>query len=428
MIGASRGPPRTVCVTATGGTTTSAHPAARSLPTLRLDYFTDTGGRLADSLDPALVASSFGADTIALVNANLVHVLPNGKVAPDLATWTVSRNQLVYTFTIRRNARFSNGHPVTAADAAFSLERSLAPTTGGPLGRPVPPQALLYDNLIQGALGYQAGKVKTLTGVNVLSKRVLQITNTCVGNQGAGPFTFVCRDKSSHVRSFYSGATPTYTLVPNRYYYGRKAHIRIELPAYAESYKRYLAGTIDDTINIPSGYLKRWKGKSSQYHDYPFGIPYLDTGDNTIRYNAIANMLRAIGMNAEAKKPSRDAWPQIVSQALDKTNTPIVASGWTQDYPDPQDYCTLILRSGRDNNIGRWNNAQYDRLVDKADRILNRKQRAQHIALSQGAMISEDYALNLFLIKPYVHGIIGSEALGLSPRNNDWANVSVSKH
>src|SRR5581483_9884367 len=98
-------------------------PKQEPLRTLALDYYSGAKGELASTLDPAQVTSADDADTIALSNANLVHILPNNQVAPDLATWTVSKDRKVYTFTIRQNARFSNGHPVTAADAAYSIKR-----------------------------------------------------------------------------------------------------------------------------------------------------------------------------------------------------------------------------------------------------------------------------------------------------------------
>lgn len=167
------------------------------------------------------------------VNASLTHILPSGQVAPDLATWTISKDRLVYTFTNRRNARFSNGHPVTAQHAAFSLERFLTPSLGA--------DALVYFGLIRGAAAFNAGKAKTVSGVKVLGRRTLQITitrpaayfpmalanysavfdpavvagkpfgnpsdqfqtgylsTTCTANQGAGPFRFVCHDGSSTV-------------------------------------------------------------------------------------------------------------------------------------------------------------------------------------------------------------------------------------
>jgi peptide/nickel transport system substrate-binding protein len=49
-------------------------------------------------------------------------------VEPALATrWTISRDALTWTFTLREGARFHDGAPVTAADVVASLERHLQP-------------------------------------------------------------------------------------------------------------------------------------------------------------------------------------------------------------------------------------------------------------------------------------------------------------
>jgi peptide/nickel transport system substrate-binding protein len=46
------------------------------------------------------------------------------KIEGDLAeTWDVSPDGLTYTFRLRRDAKFESGNPVTAHDAAFSLQR-----------------------------------------------------------------------------------------------------------------------------------------------------------------------------------------------------------------------------------------------------------------------------------------------------------------
>jgi len=52
---------------------------------------------------------------------------------PELATeWTVSTDGLEYTFTLRTDAKWSDGTAVTAHDAAYSLLRTLDPATGAP--------------------------------------------------------------------------------------------------------------------------------------------------------------------------------------------------------------------------------------------------------------------------------------------------------
>src|SRR6476469_9293782 len=46
------------------------------------------------------------------------------KIEGDLAeTWDVSKDELTYTFKLRHDAQFDSGNPVTAHDAAFSLQR-----------------------------------------------------------------------------------------------------------------------------------------------------------------------------------------------------------------------------------------------------------------------------------------------------------------
>ena len=128
-------------------------------------------------------------------------------------------------------------------------------------------------------------------------------------------------------------------------------------------------------------------------------------------------------------------WFQVVSHPLDATHTQLVVSNWKQDYPDPQDYCTLHLRSGQPLNVGGWDNAAYDRLVDRAEVTLNPTKRAalyiqaQHLALSQGALLMLYNSLSYKLIKPYVHGLVTTEAnADTVAKDLDWSNVSIGKH
>ncbi|MEE8305886.1 MAG: peptide ABC transporter substrate-binding protein [Gammaproteobacteria bacterium] len=55
---------------------------------------------------------------------------PNGDVIGGAASsWEISDNGLTYTFTLRSEARWSNGDPVTAHDFVYGLRRSLDPAT-----------------------------------------------------------------------------------------------------------------------------------------------------------------------------------------------------------------------------------------------------------------------------------------------------------
>jgi peptide/nickel transport system substrate-binding protein len=58
------------------------------------------------------------------VHDALVKPMPAGMTTPSLAeSWSESKDHLTYTFTLRKNAKFHDGSPVTADDAKFSFER-----------------------------------------------------------------------------------------------------------------------------------------------------------------------------------------------------------------------------------------------------------------------------------------------------------------
>jgi peptide/nickel transport system substrate-binding protein len=76
-------------------------------------------------LDPA-ETEAFNTPFMVLyaVHDALVKPMPAGVSTPSLAeSWTEAKDHLSYTFTLRKNARFHNGEPVTAEDVKFSFER-----------------------------------------------------------------------------------------------------------------------------------------------------------------------------------------------------------------------------------------------------------------------------------------------------------------
>src|SRR3954466_13411575 len=79
-----------------------------------------------DTLDPAnnSVNESIWLDQN--IWGRLVQPNANGTgLIPDLATkWTTSKDGLTYRFTLR-SAKFSDGSPITAEDARFSIDRSM---------------------------------------------------------------------------------------------------------------------------------------------------------------------------------------------------------------------------------------------------------------------------------------------------------------
>jgi oligopeptide transport system substrate-binding protein len=83
------------------------------------------------SLDPQRAEDAFAYDVLRDLYEGLTASTPDGEVIPASATsWQVSADGLTYVFQLRREARWSNGDPVTAANFVAGFRRTLDPRTG----------------------------------------------------------------------------------------------------------------------------------------------------------------------------------------------------------------------------------------------------------------------------------------------------------
>src|SRR5580704_11307936 len=74
-------------------------------------------------------------------------------LVPEIATrWEASSDARVFTFHLRRDARFTNGRAVTAADFKYEIERVLNPATRS--------KGMEYFREITGAAEFQAGHAR----------------------------------------------------------------------------------------------------------------------------------------------------------------------------------------------------------------------------------------------------------------------------
>jgi peptide/nickel transport system substrate-binding protein len=76
----------------------------------------------------------------------------------------VSSNGLVYTFTMRPGARFSDGQPITPADIKYTWERLMAPAVDTGTG--------YYFTSLIGAPAYLAGKSTSLPGITTTANTI----------------------------------------------------------------------------------------------------------------------------------------------------------------------------------------------------------------------------------------------------------------
>jgi oligopeptide transport system substrate-binding protein len=105
-----------------------------------------------------------------LVFSGLVTFNPQLQVVPDLAeSWDISPDGTVYTFHLRRNARFHDGRPVTAQDVIYSWERAADPVTQSDT-------VLTYLGDIVGVRDKRQGKSKSINGLKAIDDHTLQVT------------------------------------------------------------------------------------------------------------------------------------------------------------------------------------------------------------------------------------------------------------
>lgn len=72
--------------------------------------------------------AAYGDDTYGMMQVYDTLTIKNakGEVVPSVASWEVSEDGTVYTFTIRDDVKFSNGKAFTTDDAVFNLEQAIA--------------------------------------------------------------------------------------------------------------------------------------------------------------------------------------------------------------------------------------------------------------------------------------------------------------
>ncbi|HYF61629.1 MAG TPA: peptide ABC transporter substrate-binding protein [Herpetosiphonaceae bacterium] len=104
------------------------------------------------------------------VFSGLVSFDKDFKVVPELAEgWDVSGGGTIYTFRLRREARFHNGRPLTSADVIYSWERAASPDTDSDV-------ALTYLGDIVGVREMRAGTAERISGLKAIDDRTLQVT------------------------------------------------------------------------------------------------------------------------------------------------------------------------------------------------------------------------------------------------------------
>ena len=123
-----------------------------------------------ESLDPAKADDTASEEQIANTYEGLYRLGENSETVPGVATKsTTSKDSLTWTFYLRKDAKWSNGDPVTAEDFVYAWRRQVDPKTASS-------QVNNYEG-IKNAIKISEGKKKPSSlGVKAEGKYKLVVT------------------------------------------------------------------------------------------------------------------------------------------------------------------------------------------------------------------------------------------------------------
>lgn len=126
-------------------------------------------GSETETLDPA-IAESVGANNLTRdLFEGLTATDADGKVVPGVAETWKQKDPTTWVFNLRKNAKWSDGTPVTADDFVYGWQRFLDPKTASPY-------ASTYGTFVLNGLEVAEGKKKpTELGIKALDKYTLEV-------------------------------------------------------------------------------------------------------------------------------------------------------------------------------------------------------------------------------------------------------------
>ncbi|WP_413382592.1 ABC transporter substrate-binding protein [Alkalihalobacillus sp. 1P02AB] len=118
---------------------------------------------------PFFNTSGYDGNVQSVMFPPLVEINELGEFIPGLAEdWTISADELTYTFVLRENLKFDNGSPLTTEDIKFTLTLLHDPSYAGGTD-------ITEANII-GGLDYKEGDADTISGIKIIDERTIEIT------------------------------------------------------------------------------------------------------------------------------------------------------------------------------------------------------------------------------------------------------------
>ncbi|MEZ6187447.1 MAG: peptide ABC transporter substrate-binding protein [Planctomycetota bacterium] len=262
--------------------------------------FTFNNGAEPETLDPHLATGVPEGRLLDALFEGLVTLHPETlEPVPGVAeSWEVSEDGTVYTFTLRKDAKWSNGEVVTAKDFFRSWKRGLTPATAS--------QYAYMFFAIKNAEAFNKGEVTEFgeVGIKVQDEFTFQVTltNPCAYFLSQAAFRTLCPvpvdlieakgDAWSRQGNIVGNGAfklqewrpnDKIVLVPNEHYWAKdevelERLVALPIEDMETAYKLYLQGKLDWMTAVPAAKVEEIK----RHPDY-YASPYL--GSYFYRFN-----------------------------------------------------------------------------------------------------------------------------------------------
>ncbi len=161
----------------------------------------------------------------------------------------------------------------------------------------------------------------------------------------------------------------------------------------------------------------------------PIKFTYFNIGSNPMDAQFIQGQLKA-NLGIEITLDPMES--KAATEAFNSGNYQVGLSGWVADYPDPDNWLPPNFKTGVGNNRSKYSNPQFDELCEKASKELNNTRRMElwakaHEIIVRDVPLAFIYNVeNLWLIKPYVKGLI-TTGMDATPGDFFYCDIYIEK-
>ena len=295
------------------------------------------------------------------------------------------------------------------------------------------------------ALMYQSGEIDATT---LFSDEVIDIYNSDL-IFGGSPVKEQNLIKSTEMSTYYIGFNTQsipFDDINVRKAFAQSSNVETIVSNYFESVHQNAYGLIppqmpdfnsnldnNDYIYDPESALN-YLSNSNYYLDKTLPDIFYNTpgysGPNALISEIINSWIDNLGVNITTNVIPPDQY----YYSIDKVSYDIYDYGWIADYPDPHNFLYSLFHSKAGSNVSKYNNPDYDSLIDLATMETNEDKRIQYYIDAEEKLINDAVLIPLYhgstfaLIKDHVSDINFTPYGMLDLRDVKISNFSTVSH